>query len=399
MIRSALLLCGVIVAACWGCAPPAVPASLRATSATCITDPKMFLTHVQFIRNGYTPTVRLSAPPQNIGTAIDPNSSYGQNLQNAFLLAPETFRKSLCGLTGIYVNGPVDCTGFSDCISNSWGYRVWPTKQTYVVISAGLWNQKCPDGSAYVLHCFESDLLNTVLGWTGSNPPQYISANAAADDLDMTILAALAHEVGHVQWYQVMTPNRPGSRVGGYDPNTFCASGFFTHSWKNLVTQPPPWRVFMTRDRRNNGFGPPDLHLKSPQISDIDAAINTPLGAKLLGQLYQPDQPWASYFGAISPDEDFVETYKLYVLTSAQPVANLNEGPLRNLTILVDGSKHDIPGDLLSGKKRFCMIKFSAYPPSYDVSTLTIVAAIRDHREAKARRSPSDGFGRFRSRS
>jgi hypothetical protein len=81
----------------------------------------------------------------------------------------------------------------------------------------------------------------------------------------------------------------------------------------------------------------------------IDRAIRTgdvPTVLMYLDELYQPDalQPWASYLGAISPDEDFVETYKLWVLTNAQPGAVQDEGPLTSLPIIfLNGTIEDIP--------------------------------------------------------
>jgi hypothetical protein len=112
--------------------------------------------------------------------------------------------------------------------------------------------------------------------------------------------------------------------------------------------------LFLTRDKRKNGFGAPDRHLFPPEIKDIDNAIDHGHMTSALidlEQLYQPAQPWATYFGAISPDEDFVETYKFYILTSAQPVPSLNEGPLTSLPIVLNGMAHDIPNDYLAGKK------------------------------------------------
>jgi hypothetical protein len=331
------------------------------------------------VQDGYTPSVKLSAPPSKLGTPIDPNSNYGQNLQNAFLLAPPSFQDRLCGLKGsslkgIYVNGPANCTSFDDCFGNSWGYRVWPSQETYIAISAGLWNGTCLDGSSpYGYHCYETDVLNAVLGWpnpptTNPPPPQYSSANP--DTFDMVILAALAHEVGHVRWFEVMTPNGPG--VSSYDPNSFCTSGFFIQSWKKAVQPPPPWRIFLTREKRNQGLGPSDPHRFPPDIKDIDkemkqgALVSALIDLEKLyrpGQSGDPGQPWASYFAAISPDEDFVETYKFYILTSAQSVPSLNEGPLTNLPITINGVPHDIPNDYLSGNKPLLYNKTQCVAP------------------------------------
>jgi hypothetical protein len=286
-------------------------------------------------------------PVGNGSVPIDPNTSpYAAALQNAFALAPGEFQNRLCDLTAIFINGPESCNTIA-CLGSSWGYRSFRTGQEYVAISAGLWNLGCPDGSAYAYHCFETDLLNTTVNWRGVNsfPPQYSKANPEADNFDMTVLAALAHEVGHVRWYDIFNPDHPGQ---GYNPNnsTFCDGGFFANSWTSPIHKPAQWRGL---GDRNQGNGAPDRHLNPPQISMIDRAIRTgdvPTVLMYLDELYQPDalQPWASYLGAISPDEDFVETYKLWVLTNAQPGAVQDEGPLTSLPIIfLNGTIEDIP--------------------------------------------------------
>jgi hypothetical protein len=376
MIRSAHLLCAIIViGACFACAPLLPP--IQPTAATCF-DGSNFLNHVVFVQNGLPPpSTNPNTPPaapQPVNTTPITGTPYAQALQNAFLLAPPSFQTTLCGLTAIYVNGPTTCSNLADCIGNSWGFRVWQNPpampQTYVAITAGLWSlPPCSGSPSYAYHCFETDLLNTVLG---STPHffQYNSANPAADNFDMTILAALAHEAAHVRWYQVMAPNAPG--VLGYNPNNFlCTSNpgtpsFFSYSWSPSVQKAPVWRVFLTLDKRNHGFGAPDVHKVRPQIRAIDALVNAgnmTRAAAFLEDLYQPTQPWASYFAAISPDEDFIETYKFYVLTNAQSVTSLSEGPLTNLQISIAGSAHDIPGDYLAGNKPLLSSKTQCVAP------------------------------------
>jgi hypothetical protein len=222
---------------------------------------------------------------------------------------------------------------------NSWGYRAWKSRTTHIAISAALWGRTCPDGSAYAYHCFESDLLAGLLKWPAAPPPpRYAAANPAADTFDMTILAALAHEVGHVHWYEVMKADHPGPG-NGYNPNLFCGGTFFVNSWQTPIHRiPPVWRGFGDRD---------NSHFKPPEIATIDADITRKDWLQAAGDLdwlYQPTQPWASFFGALSPDEDFVETYKLYVLTNAQSGPVANEGPLTSLPItFVTGPPENIP--------------------------------------------------------
>ena len=59
--------------------------------------------------------------------------------------------------------------------------------------------------------------------------------------------------------------------------------------------------------------------------------------------IYPPNAPWASFFGAISPDEDFVETYKFYVMTQA----GLTSLPLQ----ITNQPTRDIPKDYLGNLK------------------------------------------------
>ena len=393
MIRNtSLIWAGVLAAtgaACTPSPPPAPPRVLSAakvlSAATCAVGSPNFLDHVQFAPNGLPPpsadaetlpALRLrpdTTPP------VPVPSKYTQALQNAFQLAPTAFQDRLCGLTGIYINGPVPnklpagtSSKLADSTDAAWGFRVWhlfAPYETYIAIPAALWDLACADGTKpYIYHCFETDLLRTVVTWPNSPPPgsppppQYSSANAGADNFDMTILAALAHEVGHVQWYQTMAPHRPGNSIFGYDPSGFlCADSpgprsFFSYSWASAIATPPPWRSFSTKDVRKVATG--DLHLLPPPIADIDSDIDhdNPTSLKSatdnIGQLYQRAQPWATYFAAVSADEDFVETYKLYILTNAQTITDPNnnqpEGRLTSLPIVLNGHYHDIPYDYLA---------------------------------------------------
>src|SRR5207247_1090793 len=114
-------------------------------------------------------------------------------------------------------------------------------------------------------------------------------------------------------------------------------TNFFSGSWITPVQKPNKWRFFMTQSKRS-GTGPTDSHLVDPQISDIDdylLAADTDSAGAALDQLYRAGYPWASYFSAVSPDEDFVETYKFYVLTNVQLGQITGEGPLTSLPLRI----------------------------------------------------------------
>src|SRR5437667_3462420 len=204
MIRYALLLCaGLLAALCFACVQ--APVRPFATGPTCRADGSLFLIHLTFVQNSWNPNPMnpVDPPPQGIATPIA-NTTFAAALLNSFQLAPTVFQDRLCGLGTIFVNGSA-CNSLSNCLLSSWGYRASRTGTTHIAISAGLWGLTCLDGPTYAYHCFESDLLAALLNWPAAPaPPRYAPANPAADTFDMTILAALAHEVGHVHWYEVM---------------------------------------------------------------------------------------------------------------------------------------------------------------------------------------------------
>lgn len=372
MMRSAFVLIAAVLAAmCFACAPqgmaplplaaaapPPPPVAISSTPVAAVCpDGTPFLNHVQLIANGYDPSGNVIVPPPpGIGTPIS-GTIYAPALQSTFALASQAFQSRLCKLSGIYVNGPTNCATLAACIENSWGYRATSTLGTYVAISAGLWSQPCPGSTAYVFHCFETDLLNALLQVNPSNPqgPKHSGANPEADNFDMTLLASLAHEVGHVRWYEVLNPNHAGTP--NYDPNAFCVSpttkGFFTHSWKKAVNVPPIWRPFDQVAPDPHAGGPDDATILSYARSG-----NLRDAAPLLDQLYQKAQPWPSFFASLSPDEDFVETYKFYVLTTAQRGVVANEGPLTSLPVgmnvnlgALTAYNENIPADYWANKK------------------------------------------------
>ena len=111
---------------------------------------------------------------------------------------------------------------------------------------------------------------------------------------------------------------------------------------------PPLWRNF--GDTQN------EHELYDTNISDIALAItrhsiNPGFAGDLLYNIYKRGGHWASLFAAFSPDEDFVGTFDLYVLTQAAVT------PLKSLQITITGTstgpcpstatcQPDIPDDL-----------------------------------------------------
>ena len=144
----------------------------------------------------------------------------------------------------------------------------------------------------------------------------------SVDTPAMTVLATLAHEYGHILWYDLIKGNN-----NSYMPMSFCRSsgiGFFDNAWSNVSM---PATNFIT-------FAAPppttDTH-KGIQTTQLITAINKNKWTTAVNYLNEyltpqsssnPDGVWPSVFGSISPQEDFVETFKIYIMTN--PTTNSN---------------------------------------------------------------------------
>jgi hypothetical protein len=195
----------------------------------------------------------------------------------------------------------------------------------YIAISAGLWKGGNP---APIFADFETAKLRRLLRWPDSSrlhptfDPNYTNPNTSW----LTVLAVLAHEFGHVYWYDVNVPNVSAQTYGTYNfagLTNSCLDGksFFANNWQDIGLnginlQPPRWREFGERQNRHQA--------SLGTIADLDSDIgagNFQAAGPILDQQLEYPAPWASFFAAISPDEDFVETYTFYVLTANSSTA------------------------------------------------------------------------------
>jgi hypothetical protein len=346
MIRSALILSATLLAAvCFACVlPPPAPGAVHGLTTTACssanTPAENAAAFANKAANGYltSPAAIYPGAPLPVSSALpQPGSGtpdYSQGLMNAFLAASTAFRQTLCTLDAVYVSA-VQCTN-QPCFEQSWGW--WQSKPNtpngrIVALSTGLWNE-----ASY--SSYETDLTrsllpsNVVVNYSNAS---YCSSPTVCNSIDtptIALLAALAHEVGHIAWY---------FQVPSSSPTSFCGGNFFTGWVASTVTPPPQWRDLLSAAARDqissNGNGKwPYVHQPhSPQIDSIDhpGPGDQAAGKSVYALLYNGTppsypQPWASFFAALSPDEDFVETYKFAVLTTAAV-------PLNSVAIAVQG--------------------------------------------------------------
>ncbi len=382
MIRAALLLCaGIIIAACFACTPalsPPPPPLAMVSAAAAVPPPgtgtgkqdctaEEFAGAVRVLNAPYSPgsSTTYLLPPPSSNTAVDSKSPMWADLIAAFKAAPDGFKKRLC-MTSVSIV-PSSCISVDGTCgaTESWALRN-PNHpgERYIGLSTALWPS---GGHAIPFHQYETRRLRVALD--GSTLASYADTGDATDNPQETVLAALAHEYGHILWYDTFKPNGtyPSGQFNPDNPS-FCSGNFYV-SWGRPLTGPGQWRKFgdidlsaghvtneHTSDQTSDDVKLADLY------SHISGQQSSALRNDLLN-LYAPSGRWASPLAALSVDEDFVETFELFVLRNANPP--LQHLPL-TLTVanVVVPNQGDIPGDDMShtkvelGGKEACFAAF-----------------------------------------
>ena len=314
--------------------PPPPPLSPTQVSQVCDVT-KTILNQVPFMKAGFEPE-----EPYYRGPDVDPspiNQDIQADLTAAFNLAPATFRAQLCDLQGIYIN-PTGCVGYDpntcgsalgdmdkdkEIADNSWGFRQ-PSGAKYMAISLGLWKNDpqnpCPSSRKVCAPPYQTYLNRLTLallyrtGEKASGLPQqkYVVApsfEVSPNSRELSVLATLAHEYGHILWWDtfVQPPGPKTTAVSNTD--TFCGGSFYpSGAWQGTKVDIPPHRWI--------GFGDIRLQPNGSEVLKLPFLVRNGMfrqAAGSLNQIYSSRQ-WASLLAAFSPDEDFVETFEFSIL-------------------------------------------------------------------------------------
>ncbi|MBV9018143.1 MAG: hypothetical protein JO058_21040 [Alphaproteobacteria bacterium] len=344
MIRSALLLCATLLAALtFGCEiPPTTPpgpgqrtlfsgwglaAAYGPQVMAC--DPSPFVNKVYTLDYRYDPSnyysgYGYSSPAGVIQVAdttkwqdINNLQQFTSDLGAAYCAASSTFQKQLTDLTAVFIS----CLDPSNCVPSgqniflgSWGYRENAATQsalqhTYVALSADLWPTTLKQPPMKYSQ-FEYVLLDNLLQIPPPPASQPVTIYANPDTPALTVLAALAHELGHIYWWKLDAEN--------FDcPHNL---GFFSDiSWKSPPDPTLRFHKFGVEQSPNSagkgGSVPKSGHNHKDQVKK-DIPTNSSHANQDLDNIYDNGY-WASMFATVTPDEDFVETYKLWALTAA----------------------------------------------------------------------------------
>jgi hypothetical protein len=249
------------------------------------------------------PTCGFHGPRDFIGkTSAATQASDAALIVAAYDAAPPFFQEALCRLDHIYI----DTDTKNPAKPSVWGMRERlnpdPNNQPRIHIGiakallADLARQRTPYAT------YEDQLARALLAPSPMTPARSRDAlsYAAAPDpakppqaAAIAVLAILEHEMGHIVWWE--------RDVG--------ASDFPTISWTTKGVQ-HGFHNFGVEDPQN----PPQRH---PVKADVqyDLRYLGPIkAAEDLHRIYSGGE-WASLFATVAADEDFVETYKLVVLT------------------------------------------------------------------------------------
>ena len=366
----------VIVLSLFACAAPTPPRSGVAappirTAAVCPLS--TLLGKVVYLRQT-TPAFSLpdsgfaNQPPVDTKQPMN-NPTIIQDLTQAFNAAPDFFKNQLCSLTKIYI----DRTGCSSYDPNTctavpaealWAFRAFDGTGKSAGEFIGTWLGLWKEGHVPVLSKYETARLENLLNWTSSTPPVADFANP--DSSAMTMLAVLAHEVGHIFWYDAFVVQANGeANPGGTTPDFshFCSGTFYTSGATPGGLPQGSWLAPPTvSTTRWVSFGDPRNYHKTDDmdltklIADLNKrARNYPEAGDLLHAIYSGQQldgtnaqngRWASALAAFSTDEDFVETFQLFVLMHALTQAQVS-GPLQNLRVIIYGSQKNVAGQIV----------------------------------------------------
>lgn len=344
MLRSALL--GLVVLA-----PLALCACPSATHAATGSPPCDISSKIFLLSPGFSPvdfgscrTAKQCADRHILGPQANgsPPAQYSTPIVDAFGIAPPWFQNMLCSLDAIYIDNWNTNTDPNKSLA--WGMRERASKPdangsqpTHIGISTEIIDDLRSSSTPYAF--YESEVLTYLLlapispwgqkpaaaaqSFVGTvtfaaNPDPYPNTN---DPEVIAVLGVLAHEMGHVVWWKY--------DVGDYhDSNRALFSSF---SFRNN-TFPHGYHVFGKEDQNNPVISPPSIRDVRYDLQYGNASQATSQAAADLLKIYGGE--WASLFATVSLDEDFVETFKLAVLTNL-----CNTGPLQNLWITIPGSQ------------------------------------------------------------
>ncbi|MBV9199380.1 MAG: hypothetical protein JOY83_06505 [Alphaproteobacteria bacterium] len=329
---ASILAAGILGFILFACASGVVTTTTPSPAAACTSGGAAFVAAKVFKLSPTFDATQGSAPAaKDVMGSVTIADPYYLALTSGFDAAPPFFKSSLCGLNAVYVVQNT-CTGTctaKDLVSHSWGLRAYQTggAPEYVAIS-----QQLLLNPALTLSAFETQRLNYLLfllspagatAWFNTN--NYPIYTASPDTFPLTVLAALAHEHGHVLWFDNFVHSPGGPRdtdivfcngQNGNGRNKF--NSFYPPGYWNKISLPS------FNNKRWINFGDKNDQYLIDYITPLTTALSSnsfyPAADKALHAVLQDDS-LTDLLSALSSNEDFVTAYELYVLQNARVTA------------------------------------------------------------------------------
>jgi hypothetical protein len=333
MIRGALVLCAGFLAY-------AANANAGCDIATKIAELAPGFSPVNFGNCAPGLDCSFHGPMEFIAKAASPSHARDvAAITAAYSAAPAFFQDALCQLDHIYID-----TDTQDPAKPSvWGMRerlhidaATNKPAAHIAISKRLLTYLESQRAPYA--AYEDQLTRALLASAPNvTPPaspialSYAAApdRAARNPAAIAVLAILAHEMGHIVWWERDVGN----------------SAFPEISWTTKSVQ-HGFHNFGVEDPNN-----PALHHPVKADVQYDLRYLPPeRAASDLQKIYGGE--WASLFATVAADEDFVETYKLIVLTDTSASTPTRQA-LTSLKVMIarDGAA-DILANLADPKSK-----------------------------------------------
>lgn len=251
----------------------------------------------------FDPTARglTYARPKGLSAAPSPAR---ERVQQAFDASPKFFKDHLCSVDAVLLlaNAGADrreAFGFFEGAGQDDG-----TKR-YIGIPLGFVDQA--EKNLPSLGSFDTDTMGLLVDpnqtdwptWSKGGGPTVTSDRS---EFSVALIGLMAHEMGHILWAN-----------GDVLDKNVCQP--FAGSWTGPVKLKVPFRQ----------FGEDDGTPVGPSKRKVNIKQGTARGT--FKGIFAGSQRWASLFATASPEEDWVETYRLLVLSSKEatyPVKQLS---------------------------------------------------------------------------
>jgi hypothetical protein len=233
-------------------------------------------------------------------------------IAKAYSQAPEYIKTRLCKLTHLFVT-----------LSSQGSWSFWEGQDrppgTGVYIGISEWKLE----SGRSIADGENEITDELVGFDGDNGsygPRLPRLHTLARDPVLTVLSVLAHELGHLLLSDTnadgVDAGHPRRKVSD-PPRSDC----FEHAFLGLSWDAETFHQHMRRwvefgEQNQNKRKNPELQFDLKQLREAIGRDDFVTPSQAITNVYR-SREFVSFFASISPEEDFVETYKYKVLADA----------------------------------------------------------------------------------